>query len=71
MSKDAGLKLQVLSAGKPEQVNLTVPVKATIDDTEMVVPLVMPRELNKTPAGALLDTRKSGEASNGGLVEPA
>jgi hypothetical protein len=50
---------------------VTVPVKATIDDTEMVVPLVTPRELNKIPPGALLDTRKSGEAINGGLFEPA
>lgn len=71
MSKDAGLKLQVLSAGKPEQVKLTVPAKATMDDTLMVVPLVVPRELNTIPSPAWLNKTKSGEAINDGLVEPA
>ena len=67
---DTGLKLQELSAGRPEQVKVTVPVNPTIGDTRMPAVLVVPREFRRYPPPVLLLTVKSGVAINGGLVEP-
>ena len=68
---DTGLKLQALSAGRPDHVKVTVPVKPTIGDTRMPALLVVPREFRIYPPPVLLLTVKSGIAINGGLVEPA
>ena len=67
---EVGLKLQILSAGAPEHVKVTVPEKATIADTSMGTLVVEPREFNAIPAPASLLTTKSGVAISGGLVEP-
>ena len=51
---DTGLKVQALSAGRPEHVKVTLPVKPTIGDTRMPAALVVPREFSINGPTSLL-----------------
>jgi len=69
---DDGANVHVLSAGNPEQVRFTVPLKASTGETVMMrLLVVVPRVFNAIPAPALLNNVKSGETISGALVDPA
>ena len=67
VSEDANI--QVLSEGRPEQVRLKVPLKASIESTTIIVLLVVPRVLRRASVSRAVLKMKSGETINDVLVE--